>query len=352
MQQEKLAERYIREFKYIVKEGIKKGNLEFDETDKNANYIMGFSQINQGKGKLVYQSFSDEELCEILKNLTREKGHVPAQKELHWLYRVYIKRRFGNWPKALLAAGLSKKAGKCGDTYEKIKIKKQLEKNMLDEVRQKANELGRPPHMHEMEDVAEKFKSKFSTWAELLEAAGIDTKWKNWEPVYKVEILSNEDMSLLKNIYDMADELGRPPMRREVSSEIRQKLKKSCGTWRNILYQVGLEPIQKIKPFSITYLDGRRNVKLKHNEILEGSLFKLVNPSGETAKCLKILKQKSDKLGRPLIKDEIPTLIYDNLIKQCVNYRNILYQVGLEPLEKSRQKEIERELRRKAKTGL
>lgn len=349
MHQGNIAEKYKREFNEIVNEGIELGNLEYDEELKNAEYIFGFSQINSGKGKIVYSSFSDQDLCGILTVKAKELEYVPAQKEIYWLYRVYIKKRFGNWPRALIAAGLSKKAGKCGDSYEKIEINKQIETQMLEALRQKAKELGRPPHMHEMKEIAKSFKYKFNTWAELLDAAGIDNQWKSWEPVHKVKDLSEEEVKLLESIHKKAIELGRPPMRTEITTEVREKLKKCCGTWRNILYQIDLEPIQKIKPFNATYLDGSRNKFIKHSELLEGSVFKLVNPNEETVNELKILKRKADELNRPLVKSEISKEAYCNLISQCVNYRNILYQIDLEPLEKSKEKEIEKKLRKMRK---
>nr|WP_315020823.1 hypothetical protein [uncultured Aminipila sp.] len=349
MHQGNVAGKYKKEFYEIIEEGIRSGNLEYDECIKNAEQIYEFSQINSGKGKVVYSNFSDEDLCQILKVKAKELGYVPAQKEVYWLYRIYIKRRFGNWPKALIAAGLSKKAGKCGDSYEKIKSNEQLEKELLSTLRQRAEELGRPPHMHEMKEIADYFKYKYNTWAELLEAACIDNQWKNWEPVYKVKDLSEEEAKLLGYIHKKATELGRPPMRTEITNGIREKLKKRCGTWRNILYQIDLEPIQKIKPFNSTYLDGRRNKLIKHSELLEGSVFKLVNPDEETVNQFEILKNKADKIKRPLVKSEIPKEVYSNLITQCVNYRNILYQIDLEPLDKSKEKEIEKELRKMRK---
>lgn len=346
MHQEGIAEKYKKEFNIIVKEAIQSGHLEYDEQMKNAKRIFEFSQINSGKGRIIYSGFSDEELCKILIVKAKELRHVPAQKEVYWLYRVYIKRRFGNWPKALIAAGLSKKAGRCGDSYEKIKMNEQLEKELLSTLRRKAQELGRPPHMHEMKELADYFKYKYNTWAELLDAAGIDNQWKNGEPVYKVRDLSEEEVKLLGYIYKKATVLGRPPMRAEIPAEIREKLKIHCKTWRNILYQIGIEPIQKIRPFNATYLDGRRNKFIKHNELLEGSIFKLVHPDEETVKQLNALKKMAEKLKRPLVKSEIPKEVYCNLISKCINYRNILYQIDLEPLDKTKGKEVEKNLRK------
>ncbi|QIB69652.1 hypothetical protein Ami103574_10100 [Aminipila butyrica] len=349
MQKESIAAQYIEEFQKIVSQAIASGKLEHDKEGPKAERIFEYSQISAGRGRIVYSSFSDEALCQVLIQKTKELGHVPAQKELYWIYRIYIKKRFGNWPKALIAAGLSKKAGKDGDSYEKVTMKRQQEEEMLEHLRQLANDLGRPPHMHEMSEAAELFRFKYDTWAQLLEAAGIDNNWKSQEPVYKVCDLLPEEWELLESIYDTANRLGRPPMRMEISPEVRSRLKKRCGTWRNILYQIHMEPIQKLCPFQSTFLDGRRSRQIKHSEMLEDSLFKLVNPDKETVRQLNLLRRQAVSLRRPPIKSEIPKEVWKNLMARCANYRNILYQIGMEPVDKVQEKEIEKANRRTRK---
>lgn len=54
----------------------------------------------------VYQSFSDAELLDILREKAAELGRNPGQKDLFCVYRMYIRRRFTNWPRAMTAAGL------------------------------------------------------------------------------------------------------------------------------------------------------------------------------------------------------------------------------------------------------
>lgn len=65
-----------------------------------------WSQYMGTQGKLLYQSFSDEELLDIIRQETAVLGRIPAQREVFCVYREYIRRRFGNWIKALRAAGL------------------------------------------------------------------------------------------------------------------------------------------------------------------------------------------------------------------------------------------------------
>ena len=53
-------------------------------------------------------SFSDEELLSILRETAGRLGRNPSKKEVFCVYRVFLIERFGNWPKALVAAGLKR----------------------------------------------------------------------------------------------------------------------------------------------------------------------------------------------------------------------------------------------------
>ena len=58
------------------------------------------------QGRMLYQSFSDGELLSIITSTAQQLGRVPAQRDVFCVYRDFIRRRFGNWVKALQAAGL------------------------------------------------------------------------------------------------------------------------------------------------------------------------------------------------------------------------------------------------------
>ena len=68
-----------------------------------------WSQYMGPAGMKLYRSFSDEELLDIIRQEALYLGHVPAQREVFCVYRDYIRRRFGNWIKALRAAGLQER---------------------------------------------------------------------------------------------------------------------------------------------------------------------------------------------------------------------------------------------------
>ena len=57
-------------------------------------------------GRLLYNSFSDRELLDILVTEQHALGRIPSQRDVFCVYRDFIRRRFGNWVKALRAAGL------------------------------------------------------------------------------------------------------------------------------------------------------------------------------------------------------------------------------------------------------
>lgn len=61
----------------------------------------------KARGEL-YDAFSDGELLAILKETAERLGRNPSKKEVFCVYRVFLIERFGNWPKALVAAGLKR----------------------------------------------------------------------------------------------------------------------------------------------------------------------------------------------------------------------------------------------------
>lgn len=78
------------------------------DADRRTDWLQPerWSQYMGSAGKQLYQSYSDAELLQILRTEAERLGHVPAQREVFCVYREYIRRRFGNWVKALRAAEL------------------------------------------------------------------------------------------------------------------------------------------------------------------------------------------------------------------------------------------------------
>ena len=57
------------------------------------------------QGRQPYESCSDGELLALLRERAEALGRSPAQNEVHWTCRTYLRARFKNWPGALRAAG-------------------------------------------------------------------------------------------------------------------------------------------------------------------------------------------------------------------------------------------------------
>lgn len=337
--------RYKEELALLAAQAAECGELEFNLQSEEHRTLMDFYKIKSVTGKEIYENLTDEELGDYIRSRAKELDHVPTQKEVYWVYHMYIKQRFGNWPKALKSAVLSTKAGSGGHSYKVIEEREKVCQQYLEEIKQKAEELKRPPHMTEMKDYIEGLKYKFDTWNQVLEAAGINQEWKNKYMLFKVKDLTEEEYLMLDQIKQKSMELGRPPLRKEIDGEIREHLKSKCRTWRNILYQIDMEPVEKEKSFGETYLDDRKNKSKQHKEMLSNGLYKVFNLGKKERRYLTQLRRLIDKLGRAPIREEVPEDVYNGLMKACGSYRNVLFQVGLEPLDKTDTQKIRRKVK-------
>jgi hypothetical protein len=106
----KLAAEQLKTYRSLIAE---EASHAYRSGDKNAvswcdgNLWKEYS-ANSAIGRQIYASFTDKELLELLREIARRLGCKPTQKEVYCVYRSYLRKRFGNWPKALQRAGLSK----------------------------------------------------------------------------------------------------------------------------------------------------------------------------------------------------------------------------------------------------
>ena len=97
-------DRYKKRLKFLAEKAKDEGTLEACPAS-----VMDTCKISTPIGRGIYESFSDDELKGILIEFHLTHGRCPAQKEIYFIYRHYIRLRFGNWPWALQAAGLKEK---------------------------------------------------------------------------------------------------------------------------------------------------------------------------------------------------------------------------------------------------
>ena len=91
-------------------------------------------------------------------------------------------------------------------------------------------------------------------------SGGRNPAWEIGEEfLYKINDLEPEYAELLDEVKNVSQKLGRAPLHHEINEAGRQKLLERCGSWRNVLYQIGLEPALCIRPFSNSRLNYQEN---------------------------------------------------------------------------------------------
>ena len=294
------------------------------EEDK-AQYAPYFPDTPEGAE--LCAAFSDEELLELLRETARRLGRSPAQGEVHQLLREYIRSRFRNWPGALRAAGLSRSAGRGGQTCQQS-VQKELEvRQLLAQVRERAKALGRIPHPSELPEVCQSLKKRYRTWGEVLSAAGAEEAAA--AGLRKLEDLDQEDRQRLDALQAIAQALNRAPMSREVEEGLRIALLQRFGSWRNALYQIDLEPVRRISPFvnAPLHREAGRS-RAAHRWDVYDCHYKLLRLDQKTAANLELIRHMAQQLGRPPRRREVPPEIRLQLRAACGSWSNALFQLG------------------------
>lgn len=304
------------------------------EEPEDAQLRRRYSPMSK-EGRPLYEHFTDGELLNLLRSRAEILGHAPAQKEMFWVFRAYIKQRFGKWPYALKAAGLSKAAGKGGLSLEEARRQKERVEAAVLEVRQAADTLGRVPHPSDLPEAQKLLKKQFRSWREALDAAGID-------PATLVRRISDPDEALrlqLLELRALAETLRRAPLRKEVPPALYAALVKRCGSWRNSLYQVGLTPVVQIAPFAGSKLaPWEKPAHSSHVTALEHCCYKLLRLEGEEEEMLELVQKRAEELGRAPEREEVPEEAHGLLLAACGSWRNVLFQLDLQPPERGGKK--------------
>lgn len=298
--------------------------------DNKGSDIYKLFSLSTVSGRHFYESLSNEQLLKKLIQLSEQLGYSPAQKEVFWVWRLYIKKRFQKWTYALEAAGLSKSAGRGGKKIEQFAQEKKDYEELLKKVRYKAKELCRIPHTKDMPELCLDLKKFKHNWSDVIKDAGITQEFLIQNSVHIIEGLEEEYCLYLKELEKQAYKLGRSPLRSEVKAEVKEQLIERCGSWRNVLHQIGLEPVIRMKPFSSTFLDSRQSTKKRrHMDTIHNCYFKILNIDGQTEQDLLYLKNVEVNLERIPGKNDVPADIRKRLQKACGSWTNALYQIKI-----------------------
>ena len=71
---------------------------DMEENSQNVSGILYQEySLESRKGRQFYESLEDECLLRLLRERAKELDHSPSQKEVFWVLREYLRKRFGKW---------------------------------------------------------------------------------------------------------------------------------------------------------------------------------------------------------------------------------------------------------------
>lgn len=279
-------------------------------------------------GRAFYHSLTEEELLNILKKRAEELGRSPAKKEVFWVLREYIRERFQKWPYALKAAGLSKAAGKGGKSLSKQQEEAEEYQMFLNEIRKKAKEICRIPHPRDLPQISIQVAKYADNWGKVILDAGIDEAFFQECAVYKIKNLETECVEDLSEIRELSRQLHRAPLMGELPEDLKERVVKRCGSYRNALYQIGLEPVKKRNPFFSAKTGDTEQIEKKgHLTNLQNCYYQVVAPDIQTQKDLEQLYQYWKEHGEMPDRKAVASELRKRLQQSCGSWANALYQI-------------------------
>lgn len=313
--------------KYLRDQAENSRDLEEGANDPESVLYQEYS-IQTQKGKAFYESLPDYLLTDLLKERAEALGHSPAQKEMFWVWREYIKARFKRWPYALKAAGLSKAAGKEGKSREQFEKEKGERARLIKMMQDQAAALCRIPHPGEIPEIEAAMRKQGTAWTDLVREAGLDGEFFRKRAVYQVEDLSVQEKQDLDFVWETAWKLGRPPLKKELPEDRIRQLLQKCGSYRNVLFQIGLEPVEKKRPFlSAETKQTLEREQRKHQVDFKDCYYPVLNRERQYQKDLQSLQDWTEKAGRPPQRSEIDPAVRKRLQTACGSWSNAVKQL-------------------------
>lgn len=237
--------------------------------------------------------------------------------------REYIKCRFRKWPYALRAAGLTSSAGPGRENPRTAGGRGSGGRGSSAAGEGKGGSLGRLPHPKDMPEVCEKARRYYSRWGEVIAAAKVDEDVLGKEVLHIIEDLEPEYMEMLSQIKADAVRRGRSPAHGETDLEVKRALIRRCGSWRNALYQVGLTPVMRRKPFNSTFIDYKgESYRTEHSNSLYDCFYQVLNLSDRDKTALAYVERLYRSTGRIPLKEDVSKELRKKLQSACGTWVN------------------------------
>lgn len=311
----------------LIQIAKKNTDTDYGKEDCDGEIYQKYS-LETEAGRAFYEAIGDEMLLQVLREKAEVLGHSPAQKEIFWVWRDYMKERFQKWPYALKAAGLGKSAGKGGKALSKVREEQEEYKILVEKVREKAKALCRIPHPKDLPTVSQKLAKYAKNWEQVLLDAEIDEDFFQNYAVYKIKDLEPEYQRDLEIVKEMAEELHRSPFMQELPLEFRKQLIERCGSYRNALYQIGLRPVKKRHPFhGVTLGKEEKEEGKPHQRDPRHCYYQVVNCDAQTKQDLAALYEILEETGKLPDRKKVEPKLRKRLQKSCGSWANALYQL-------------------------
>ena len=171
------------------------------------------------------------DLIDELRRLGDELDRTPTSRDMSdkgkYGTATYT-HKFGSWNDAVQEAGL-----------EIVRQRDVSRADMISEIQRLADELGKPPAVHQMRDQGKfgvtTISREFGTWSAALEHAG-------YEPNKEMGV---SEEKLTQELTRLADEIGRPPKAEEMSRRGAYSIgtfERRFGSWNTALERAGFDP--------------------------------------------------------------------------------------------------------------
>lgn len=314
-------------WKELLQRAYQYSNQEWGIEETEGIFYQTYS-LETEQGRAFYETLEDEKLLEILQKRAEELRHSPTKKEVFWVLREYIRERFQKWPYALRAAGLSKAAGKGGKALSKQREEAEEYQMLLNEIRKKAKEICRIPHPRDLPQISIQVAKYADNWGKVILDAGIDEAFFQECAVYKIKNLETECVEDLSEIRQLSRQLHRAPLMGELPEDLKERVVKRCGSYRNALYQIGLEPVKKRNPFFSAKTGDTEQIEKKgHLTNLQNCYYQVVAPDIQTQKDLEQLYQYWKEHGEMPERKAVASELRKRLQQSCGSWANALYQI-------------------------
>ena len=198
----------------------------------------------------------------------------------------------------------------------------------LNEIRKKAKEICRIPHPRDLPQISIQVAKYVDNWGKVILDAGIDEAFFQECAVYKIKNLETECVEDLSEIRQLSRQLHRAPLMGELPEDLKERVVKRCGSYRNALYQIGLEPVKKRNPFFSAKTGDTEQIEKKgHLTNLQNCYYQVVAPDIQTQKDLEQLYQYWKEHGEMPDRKAVASELRKRLQQSCGSWANALYQI-------------------------